>query len=281
MAMNLDLVGRPLEPVEVSWSSKDAMLYALGVGAGGQDPLTELCFTTENTRGWDQRVLPTFVVSLIAGGELSLGDFDPARLLHGAQTVETFGDIAPGGRGVVRSRVLAIYDKGSAAVAVLEADLEDAGSGEILARTESQAFVQGEGGFGGSHGDTPAWPAPERGADQVVEYATRRDQALLFRLNGDRNPLHSDPSIATSAGFGQPILHGMATYGFAGRALLHSLCDSDPARFGRMTARFASPVRPGDTLVTHIWDDGEVCRFVSTVGETTVLDRGLFTRREP
>jgi acyl dehydratase len=158
--------------------------------------------------------------------------------------------------------------------------LEDSASGKVLARTESSAFIRGEGGFGGSRGDTEPWSRPERAPDHMVEYATRRDQALLYRLSGDRNPLHSDPTAATLAGFGSPILHGMASYGFAGRALLHALCDSDPASFGRISARFASTVRPGDRLNTQIWDDGDgQYRFVVTTGQTIVLDHGRFETR--
>jgi acyl dehydratase len=276
MTMYLDLVGEPREPVEVSWISKDALLYALGVGAGA-DPVKELSFTTENTRSVAQRVLPTFAVSLVGGGDITLGDFDSAQLLHGAQSVETFGALPPDGAGLVRSQVAAIHDKGSAAVAVLESTLEDV-SGAVLARTESTVYVRGEGGFGGPRGDAEPWSRPDRPADHVVEYPTRRDQALLFRLSGDRNPLHSDPASAADAGFDRPILHGMASYGFTGRALLHTLCDSDPARFRRMSARFAAIVNPGDTLTVHIWDDGELSRFVTMVGDTVVLDRGLLSR---
>ncbi|MCU1656574.1 MAG: hypothetical protein JWO57_1230 [Pseudonocardiales bacterium] len=170
MAMNFDLVGQPLDPIEVSWSSKDALLYALGVGAGSVDPLAELSFTTENTRGVPQQVLPTFAVSVVGGGDVRLGDFGPGQLLHGAQTVETFGALPPDGTGVVRTCVTAIHDKGSAAVAMLQSTLEDRASGTILARTESSAYIRGEGGFGGSRGETERWATPDRPADQVVEY---------------------------------------------------------------------------------------------------------------
>jgi acyl dehydratase len=280
MSLNHGLVGQEFEPVEVSWTSKDAMLYALGVGAGAPDPLDELSFTTENTHGVPQRVLPTFVASVMGSGGVPLGDFDPGMLLHGAQTIEVFALLLPEGVGRARWRIAAFHDKGSAAVAVMQCTLEDSASGKVLARTESSAFIRGEGGFGGSRGDSEPWSRPQRPADHIVEYATRPDQALLYRLSGDRNPLHSDPTAATLAGFGRPILHGMASYGFAGRALLHTLCDSDPASFGQISARFASTVRPGDSLATQIWDDGGgQYRFVVTTGKTIVLDHGLFARR--
>jgi acyl dehydratase len=179
----------------------------------------------------------------------------------------------------VTSRVTGIYDKGNAALAVLESSIADADTGRTMAKIRAGVFIRGEGGFGGERGTSAPWQAPDRPADHVVAYATRADQALLYRLNGDRNPLHSDPWLASRAGFDRPILHGMCSYGFTGRALLHVLCGSDPAVFGSMSARFAATVLPGQELHVHIWDDGDVCRFVTKVGETVVLDRGVFTRR--
>src|SRR5258708_32216903 len=118
-----------------------------------------------------------------------------------------------------------------------------------MVTSRSAAFIRGEGGFGGDRGPASAWERPEREPDDRVEYATRPEQALLYRLSGDRNPLHSDPKFAAGGGFDRPILHGLCTYGFTGRALLHALCGSDPARFGTMQARCSRPVVPGDTLV--------------------------------
>jgi acyl dehydratase len=279
MSLDLDVIGRRWDAGEHTWTSKDAILYALGVGAGAQDPLAELPFTTENSHEVVQQVLPTFAATLVAGAGPKLGDFDLSQVLHGEQSVEIFEPLPTDGRAKVTSCVTGIYDKGAAALAALESSIADADTGRPVAQTRSGLFIRGEGGFGGERGNSTPWVAPDRPADHVIVYPTRADQALLYRLSGDRNPLHSDPWQASRAGFDRPILHGMCTYGFTGRALLHALCGSDPAAFGSMSARFAATVQPGQELSAHIWDDGDVCRFVAKVGETVVLDRGVFTRR--
>ena len=146
--------------------------------------------------------------------------------------------------------------------------------------TRSGLFISGEGGWGGDRGPSNTWELPDRDADQVVSYPTRTDQALLYRLNGDRNPLHSDPTFAAGAGFDTPILHGLCTYGFTGRALLHAACDSDPARFAGMGGRFKSPVMPGEVLEVHIWDQGDEVLFQTrATGDRVVFDGGVLTRR--
>jgi acyl dehydratase len=275
MSMNLDAVGQTWESGERAWTSKDAILYALGVGAGAQDPLAELSFTTENSHGVTQQVLPTYAVMLGGGGGgPKLGDFDFARILHAEQTIRLAGPLPVDGRVRSTSHVAGIYDKGSGALAVMESTIVDAETGAPVVEVSTGIFVRGEGGFGGERGESAPWERPDRPADHVVVYPTRTDQALLYRLSGDRNPLHSDPWLAARAGFERPILHGLCTYGFTGRALLHTLCGSDPAAFGGMSARFAAPVVPGQELAVHIWDDG---RFVTKVGDAVVLDRGVFT----
>jgi acyl dehydratase len=172
---------------------------------------------------------------------------------------------------------------------VLESQSRHAGSGELAFTTRTALFIRGAGGFGGPRNpegdeetDLAAQPLPGREPDDVVTYTTRPDQALLYRLSGDRNPLHSDPAFAKRAGFDRPILHGLCTYGFTGRALLHSVCGSDPSRFGAMRARFSKPTMPGDTLTISVWDIGaEVAgayRFrTETQRGETVIDAGLFT----
>lgn len=275
MSMNLDAVGQTWESGEHAWTSKDAILYALGVGAGAQDPLAELSFTTENSHGIVQQVLPTFAVMIGGGGGgPKLGDFDFSQILHAEQTIRLAGPLPVDGRVRATSHVAGIYDKGSGALAVMESTIVDADTGAPVVEVSTGIFVRGEGGFGGERGESVPWERPDRPADHVVVYQTRSDQALLYRLSGDRNPLHSDPWLAARAGFERPILHGLCTYGFTGRALLHTLCGSDPAAFGGMSARFAAPVVPGQELAVHIWDDG---RFVTKVGDTVVLDRGVFT----
>ena len=154
-----------------------------------------------------------------------------------------------------------------------------ASTGEPLWDSTTTLFVRGEGGFGGERGSSDHWAPPDRPADHVVAYPTAVNQALIYRLSGDRNPLHSDPWLAGLAGQDRPILHGLCGYGFTGRALLHTICESDPARFGTFSARFSSPVLPGDTLTVHIWVEQDRCLFQTRVGDRIVFDRGVFTER--
>ena len=171
---------------------------------------------------------------------------------------------------------------------VLESESRHAENGELAFSSRTALFIRGAGGFGGPRnpeGDEEsalaAEPLPTREPDELLSYATRPDQALLYRLNGDRNPLHSDPAFAKRAGFDRPILHGLCTYGFTGRALFHTVCGSDPARFGAMRARFSKPTMPGDTLTVSVWDIGTDApgfyRFrTETQRGETVIDAGLF-----
>jgi acyl dehydratase len=291
MGLNLDAVGTTSEPTERSWTSKDTLLYALGVGAGALDPTGfELEFTTENSDGVTQRVLPTFTTIVgQGGGRTSLGDYDPAMLVHGEQSIRLHGELPVAGTVSTTTKVAGMYDKGAAGLVVLESESRHVGSGEMAFTSRSALFIRGVGGFGGPRnpvGDEEsalaAEPLPTREPDDVVSYATRSDQALLYRLSGDRNPLHSDPTFAKRAGFDRPILHGLCTYGFTGRALLHAVCGSDPERFGAMRARFSKPTMPGDTLTVSLWDIGDsvkgAYRFrTETQRGETVIDAGLFS----
>lgn len=302
MPMNLAAVGSTSDPVERSWDSKDCLLYALGVGAGTLDPTgAELEFTTENSIGISQQVLPTFASIVGAGGRsapkpagsepdgtveprkvvFEFGTFDPAMLVHGEQAIEVHGPIPTSGTVRTTTTVSGIYDKGSGALVVLSSSSVDASDGTPRFSTATSLFIRGEGGFGGAKGPAGALgPVPERAADQVVSYQTRPDQALLYRLSGDRNPLHSDPSFAAMAGFERPILHGLCTYGFTGRALLHSLCDSDVGRFGGMAGRFTRPVMPGDLLEVEIWLGEGGARYRTSArgdaGTHVAIDAGVF-----
>jgi acyl dehydratase len=291
MALNPDAVGTTSEPVERTWSSKDALLYALGVGAGALDPTGfELDFTTENSHDVAQRVFPTFTTIIgQGGGRADIGDFDPAMLVHGEQAIRLHGEIPVQGTVSITTTVAGMYDKGAAGLVVLESQSRHADSGELAFSTRTALFIRGAGGFGGPRNpegdeetDLAAQPLPSREPDDVVTYTTRPDQALLYRLSGDRNPLHSDPAFAKRAGFDRPILHGLCTYGFTGRALLHSVCGSDPSRFGAMRARFSKPTMPGDTLTVSVWDIGSevpgAYRFrTETQRGETVIDAGLFS----
>lgn len=292
MPINPDAVGVESDPSEVSWSRVDAVVYALGVGCGTK----ELKFATHDTKDAPQQVLPTFAV--VAGGADSirqksgpgaaasqaglfskLGSFNFAMLVHGEQGVHLEGPIPSEGRARVTSKVVGIYDKGSGAVVAIEGTAVEPESGKVLWRTTSSIFLRGEGGWGGDRGPSgPRNVAPERAPDHEVSYATRPDQALLYRLSGDLNPLHSDPSFASLGGFDRPILHGLCSYGFTGRALLHSLCGSDPSRFGGMEARFSKPVFPGDTLTVKMWEmDGHSVFRTERQNGDVVIDQGRLT----
>jgi acyl dehydratase len=278
MSLNHHLVGVPSEPGERSWTTSDVLLYALSVGAGQPDPLAELEFTTENTIGVETKVLPTFG-NLIATGLTSevIGDFDPAALVHAEQAIVLHRPLPAEGTARSTSSIVGIYDKGHAALVVLEATCVDAATEEPLVTSRASVFILGEGGFGGDRGPSADWSMPEGSPDLQVGYQTRPEQALLYRLTGDRNPLHSDPAFAARGGFERPILHGMCTYGFTGRAVLHAVCGSDPARFTSMEGRFTRPVVPGDELTVSIWVDGGTAYFRTTSGGATVIDRGRAT----
>ncbi|MCB0977424.1 MAG: MaoC family dehydratase N-terminal domain-containing protein [Acidimicrobiales bacterium] len=283
MPINPDAVGSVGAPFRHAWTSKDSILYALGVGAGAVDPLDELAFTTENSNGIDQQALPTMAVVLGMGGGAAMagiGSFNPAMLVHGAQAFTLHRPIPVSGEVETTGEVTAIWDKGKGAVVEVTSTSVDVASGDPVFTNVMSAFIRGEGGFGGERGPSgPHNVAPEREPDHVVTYPTRTDQALLYRLSGDRNPLHSDPTFAALGGFDRPILHGLCTYGFTGRALLHSLCDGDPARFTSMDGRFSSPVLPGEELTVSIWRTGDGEALFRTAGGDgrTVLDSGRVT----
>ena len=277
MPINPDAVGSRSEPIEVSWDSKDALLYAVGIGAGHE----ELAFTTENTDDVEQLVFPTFPV-VIGWGRGSamgnIGSFNFAMLVHGQQAVTLHQPIPVEGTATLQSEVTGLYDKGKAAV--VETTTTALVDGDPLYTNTSSAFIRGEGGWGGDRGPSgPRNVPPDRAPDETVSYRTSRDQAFVYRLSGDRNPLHTDPSFAAMGGFDTPILHGLCTYGFTGRALLHARCGGDPADFRHIEGRFASPVFPGESLTIEMWStgDGETV-FTTSAGEgdtvRVVIDQG-------
>jgi acyl dehydratase len=282
--INPDAVGTTGDAVEKSWTSTDCLLYAQSVGAGAIDPTAfELEFTTENSTEVTQRVLPTFAV--VAGFGMSsafakLGTFNPFMLVHGEQAFELHAPLPVEGHISTVTTITGIYDKGSGAVVATESVSTEQATGKPLFTNQASVFIRGEGGWGGPRGPSGKAQPPSRDPDHRVTYATRSDQALLYRLNGDRNPLHSDPKFAAMAGFPKPILHGLCTYGFTGRALLHTLCDSDPDRFVSMAGRFSKPVFPGDDLTIALWalEDGEAF-FQTATAEGVVIDAGRCTYR--
>ena len=280
MPLNPEAVGAVGDVRTMSWSSKDALLYAVGIGAGQSD----LPFTTENTQNTPQVVFPTFAVvagsgtaSAGASAMSQIGSFNWALLVHGSQAITLHRPIPVEAQATTQDKVVAMYDKGKAAVVVMENEVKSS-DGEPLWSTRSAVFIRGEGGWGGDRG--PSGPQNEPPADTApsheITLQTSPDQAFVYRLSGDRNPLHTDPAFAALGGFDRPILHGLCTYGFTGRALLGALADNDVTRFHHIEGRFSSPVMPGDALTVRIWrTDHGVAVFTTSVGDRVVIDQGL------
>lgn len=255
MAIDPTAIGAVTEPRVFEWTDRDTLLYALGIGAGTAD----LAFTTENSHETPQQVFPTFAVICCMGFAAAplVGSFNWGKLLHGSQEIRLSAPLPAAGALSVVAEVADIQDKGEGknAIIMLRAKGTDPATGQQIAETLTTLVIRGDGGFGGRPGRRPVAPEfPDREPDARIALPTRDDQALIYRLSGDRNPLHSDPWFAqTLAGFPTPILHGLCTYGFAGRALLAELAGGEAAKLTSMAARFSSPVFPGETLTTSIW----------------------------
>ncbi|OIJ86146.1 MaoC/PaaZ C-terminal domain-containing protein [Streptomyces colonosanans] len=261
---------------EIAWTPKDVQLYHLGIGAGipATDP-GELRYTLESRL----HVLPSFATvagggspGVISGLSMPGVDVDLARVLHGGQTLEVHRPIPAAGRARTVSRVTAVYDKGKAAVLVVRTDVGDADG--PLWSSDAQIFVRGEGGWGGDRGPTAALEPPTGEPDRVVERPIREDQALLYRLCGDWNPLHADPEFAKLAGFERPILHGLCTYGMTLKAIVDTLLEGDVTRVRAYSTRFAGVVFPGETLRIRMWRrDSSVRVAVSAIMGVPPLER--------
>ncbi|MFF8862166.1 MaoC/PaaZ C-terminal domain-containing protein [Streptomyces sp. NPDC015139] len=253
---------------EISWNQKDVLLYHLGIGAGtpATDP-DELRYTLESRL----HVLPSFATvagagapGVISGLSMPGIEVDLARVLHGGQTLTVHRPIPAQGAATITHRVAAVHDKGKAAVLVLRTDVADADG--PLWRNDAQIFLRGEGGFGGDRGPSARLDAPTGEPERTVERRIRPDQALLYRLSGDWNPLHADPEFAKVAGFERPILHGLCTYGVTLKAVVDTLLGGDVSRVRSYTTRFAGVVYPGETLRIRMWrQDGSVRVAVSAV----------------
>ncbi|MFC0450193.1 MaoC/PaaZ C-terminal domain-containing protein [Rhodococcus jostii] len=282
MTLDLQAVGRSAGPDTVSWTSFDALLYALGVGAGQDDSAQELEFTTENTEGVPQQVLPTYAIVLAQrapGLKVDIGDVDRTKVVHAGQGLIMHRPLPVEGKASLTNTVTGIYDKGSGALVRTSAEAVDLETGEKIFTTEGAIFIRGAGGFGGPQDPAAGWSVPEGEPDQVVSAATRSDQALLYRLSGDRNPLHSDPAFAARGGFTAPILHGLCTFGVSARVVLRAIGVAAD-QLASIDGRFSKPVLPGERLTVSVWSDGKTHLFRTTnsSGET-VLDRGVLTTR--
>src|SRR5262249_25485566 len=250
--------------VTQTYTEKDAILYALGLGLG-HDPLStaELPFVYEK----GIKLLPTFAVVLGWPGfwarDLDTG-IDWVKLVAGEQGLTLHRPLTPRGAVTGKTRVTEIIDKGlgKGALVYSERVVTDRTTGEKIATAAQTTFCRGDGGFGGPPREAPpAHPIPDRAPDQVCDLATRPETALIYRLSGDPTPLHVDPAVAKAAGFPRPILHGLATFGVAGHAILKTLCGYDPARLAAIAGRFSAPVFPGETIRTEMWRDGEFVSF--------------------
>lgn len=235
------------------YSERDTILYALGVGA------RELQYIYEP----ELVALPT-LATVLTCDPLWLRnpalDIDWRHVVHGEQTLTIHQPLPVAGDVIGRSRVDEIYDKGPGKGAVLwySIDLFDALDNTHYATVGLSAFIRGQGGFGGSTSSTPTpHPLPDREPDAVVDLPTGPEQAAIYRLTGDYNPMHIDPAAARAAGFERPILHGLCYYGIACRALLQALCDNEPTRIKKLNVRFLGVVYPGETLRTEVWREGD------------------------
>jgi acyl dehydratase len=268
------LMQRPFPVVRQAYTRRDTILYALGIGLGA-DPIDrdQLAFVYEN----GLKALPTMANVLGFPGfwakEADTG-IDWRRLVHGEQSITLHRPLAPRGEFVATNRVSALYDKGAGKGAILcqERVIRDAATDEPIATVEQLTVLRGDGGFGGPAGSPPPpHSIPERAPDAVCDLATLPQAALIYRLNGDDNPLHADPAVAAAAGFARPILHGMCTMGVACHAVLRTVLGYDTARLRAMRTRFTAPVTPGETIRTEIWVDGTVVSFRSTAMERDVV----------
>ena len=261
MPLNLSSIGRKSEPIEYSYSWKDVILYALGIGATNED----LNFVYERTL----KVYPTFAVIPVyplmawAIGETNA---DLTRLLHAGHKIILHREIPVEGKLYTTAEITNIYDKGKHALVVVRAETED-GNGTCMFENIASFLIRGEGGFGGERGPKAGNEPPARKPDFIDEMKVSEVQNLIYRLSGDLNPLHVDPEFARFAGFERPILHGLCTFGFAGRSILRRICDNDPTRMRSFEVRFSGIVFPGDTLVTHGWKVDEKKYVIQTLNQ--------------
>jgi len=278
-------VGASLGEREGGWEADDVILYHLGIGAGV--PATdagELEYTYEK----NLKVLPSFVVVAggrrpsaggVAGFQIPGVEFNLAQLLHGEQDVEIHRPLPTAAETRTQGRVVDVFDKGKAALVILEYATSDADG--PLYTTRMSAFIRGEGGFGGPAGPKPGNQAPERDPDGVEEVPTLPQQALLYRLNGDKNPLHADPEFAKMAGFDLPIIHGLCSYGITCKAVVDAALAGDPTRVARYQARFAGIGFPGETYLVSWWKEGDEILIAAKSKErdAPIISNAAFTLR--
>lgn len=273
MAINYDKIMKfPIPEGRQSYTRKDTMLYSLGLGFGA-DPLDkkQLKFVYEEGLS----AMPTMCVVLGHAGQwITKTGIDYVKVVHGEQGLTLHKPLPAEGQVLTRSKITAALDKGAGkgAVIYMMTELIDTDKDELIAEMPRSIFARGDGGFGGPSGPSPELhPTPEGAPESTHDIATIPQAALIYRLSGDYNPLHADPDIATRAGYPQPILHGLCTYGCAARAVLASQCGNDPSRLVGFDVRFSSPVFPGETIRTEMWRSGKTVSFQSRVVERDVV----------
>jgi acyl dehydratase len=252
-----------------AYGDREVMLYAYGIGMGA-DPLdeNELAFVNEAAATpRPLKVVPTFASVAAWGATPGEMNLNRVMVVDGEREITFHRPLAVAARLLVDSRVLAVFDKGKDKGAVIRHQtLLKNEEGEALATLVASRFARGDGGFGGtSEGQPEPHQVPSRAPDKSIDIPTRADQALIYRLCGDRNPLHSDPEFARRAGFPKPILHGMCTFGITCRGILQTYADYDPTAFRQHAARFSAPVYPGETVTLDLWQDGNVISFEARV----------------
>ncbi len=282
MSLDYDaLIATEITDIERRYGDVEAMLYAQSVGFG-RDPLDirELSYVFE--QGTPLQTVPTFASVLVPDMFPPGLGWDYGQVLHLEQRLRLHRPL-PGTADLrIDKRIADVFDRGPkhGAMVLFEAEGRLAHDDTLLFELGATVLARGDGGFGGPSGTGPKpHRLPRREPDFSCDSETREDQALLFRLNGDRNPLHADPVTAKGAGFNVPILHGMCTYGIACHAILRTICEYDHTLIDRFDARFSAPVVPGDTITTDMWQDGNVISFQCSVKarNSIVLRNGLCT----
>ena len=261
------------------YDPRDAILYALGVGTGLSEKIDETGMLFER----DLQVLPTMALVLGTPGFWPMdpgSGLDRVNILHGEQRLKIFEPLDPFGTMIGETKITDIADKGPGNAALIRAVKElRTPSGLLIAEASETWVARGAGGFGGERNlpGNPRPPVPPRDPDFEVVLPTSLSQAAMYRLSGDRNPLHIDPDVAQNAGFDRPILHGLSTMGLVGRALIHACCGGIAKNLHDIGARFIAPVYPGETIRTHIWQDNDIIQFRAEVieGGEVVVDNGL------
>lgn len=282
MALNYDnLIASSVSNLQLSYGDAETMLYAQSVGFG-RDPvdMKELSFVYE--QGQPLRTVPSMASVLVPDMFPPDLGWDFAHVLHAEQRLTLHRPLPPAADLLVSKRIVDVFDRGPkhGAVILFEADGRLAKDDTAMFSLGMTVIARGDGGFGGRPGaGPPPHRAPRRDPDLSCDSSTRIDQSLLFRLNGDRNPLHADPRVAESAGFPVPILHGLCTYGIACRAILQTICDYDYTLINGFDARFSAPVIPGDTIRTNMWQDGNIVSFqcIALERDAIVLRNGKCT----